>query len=141
MDQPTEPTKTEEKKSTSTNVPADAKWYIVHTYSGHEDRVVKTLKQRIQSLGFENRIFDIIVPKRNTIKVSGGKKESVKEKIFPGYIIVRMVLDNESWLLVRTTQGATGFVGPGNKPPQIPEKEVGGIGVGLFPVPIKLVTP
>src|SRR3989338_4169029 len=124
MDQPTEPTKTEEKKSTSTNVPADAKWYIVHTYSGHEDRVVKTLKQRIQSLGFENRIFDIIVPKRNTIKVSGGKKESVKEKIFPGYIIIRMILDNESWLLVRTTQGVTSFIGTGNKPTPISEKEV-----------------
>ena len=101
-----------------------AKWFIVHTYSGHEDRVTKTLRQRIQSLGFEDRIFDIIVPKRNTIRVSGGKKESVKEKIFPGYIIVRMVLDNESWLLVRTTQGVTSFIGTGNKPTPISEKEV-----------------
>jgi len=103
---------------------SSAKWYIVHTYSGHEDRVTKSLKQRIQSLGFEDRIFDIIVPKRNTIKVSGGKKESVKEKIFPGYIIVRMVLDDESWLLVRTTQGVTSFIGVGNKPTPISEKEV-----------------
>ncbi len=139
MDQPAEPVKTEEKeevkpeetsqpkieeKTMPSNVPKEAKWYIVHTYSGHEDRVTKTLKQRIQSLGFEDRIFDIIVPKRNTIKVSGGKKESVKEKIFPGYIIVRMVLDNESWLLVRTTQGVTSFIGTGNKPTPISEKEV-----------------
>ncbi len=101
-----------------------AKWYIVHTYSGHEDRVVKSLKQRVQSLGFEDRIFDIIVPKRNTIKVSGGKKESVKEKIFPGYILVKMLLDDESWLLVRTTQGVTSFIGAGNKPTPISEKEV-----------------
>lgn len=110
-----------------TSKPSDdgqAKWFIVHTYSGHEDRVSKTLRQRIQSLGFEDRIFDIIVPKRNTIKVSGGKKESVKEKIFPGYIIVRMILDNESWLLVRTTQGVTSFIGTGNKPTPISEKEV-----------------
>lgn len=115
------------KEPTFANVPADAKWYIVHTYSGHEDRVTKTLRQRIQSLGFEDRIFDIIVPKRNTIKVSGGKKESVREKIFPGYIIVRMLLDNESWLLVRTTQGVTSFIGTGNKPTPISEKEVAAI--------------
>jgi len=110
-----------EKKQTSSDL---AKWYIVHTYSGHEDRVVKSLKQRVQSLGFEGRIFDIIVPKRNTIKVSGGKKESVKEKIFPGYILVKMLLDDESWLLVRTTQGVTSFIGAGNKPTPISEKEV-----------------
>ncbi|MBI2049553.1 transcription termination/antitermination factor NusG [Candidatus Roizmanbacteria bacterium] len=100
------------------------KWYIVHTYSGHENKVKKSLNQRIQSLGFEDRIFDIIVPTRNTIKVSQGKKETVKEKIFPGYVLVRMILDNESWLLVRTTQGVTAFIGAGNKPTPISEKEV-----------------
>jgi len=67
------------------------KWYIVHTYSGHENKVKKSLQQRIQSLGFEDRIFEIIVPVRNTIKVSQGKKETVKEKIFPGYVLIRMV--------------------------------------------------
>jgi len=101
-----------------------AKWYIVHTYSGHENKVAKSLQQRIQSLGFENRIFDIIVPTRNTIKVVSGKKESLKEKIFPGYVLVRMILDDETWLLVRTTQGITSFVGAGNKPTPISEKEV-----------------
>lgn len=116
-----EPAKTEEKSS---SIPADAKWYIVHTYSGHEDKVTKSLKQRIQSLGFEDKIFDIIVPTRNTIKVSQGKKESVKEKIFPGYILIRMILNDETWLLVRTTQGVTAFIGAGNKPTPISEKEV-----------------
>jgi len=101
-----------------------AKWYVVHTYSGHENKVAKSLRQRIQSLGFEDRIFDIIVPTRNTVKVQGGKKESVKEKIFPGYVLVRMILDDESWLLVRTTQGITSFIGAGNKPTPISEKEV-----------------
>lgn len=100
------------------------KWYIVHTYSGHENKVKKSLLQRIQSLGFEDRIFDIIVPTRNTIKVSQGKKETVKEKIFPGYVLIRMILDDESWLLVRTTQGVTAFIGAGNKPTPISEKEV-----------------
>jgi transcriptional antiterminator NusG len=102
----------------------DAKWYIVHTYSGHENKVSKSLKQRIESMGFENRIFDIIVPVRDTVKVSQGKKENVKEKIFPGYVLVKMILDDESWLLVRTTQGVTAFIGAGNKPTPISDKEV-----------------
>lgn len=104
-----------------------AKWYIVHTYSGHENKVKKSLHQRIQSLGFKNRIFDIIVPTRNTIKVVSGKKETVKEKIFPGYVLIKMILDDESWLLVRTTQGITTFIGAGNKPTPISEKEVDAI--------------
>ena len=108
-----------------TDLAKDAgKWYIVHTYSGHENKVAKSLQQRIQTLGFENRIFDIIVPTRNTIRVVGGKKETVKEKIFPGYVLIRMILDDETWLLVRTTQGVTSFIGAGNKPSPISEKEV-----------------
>ncbi|PIR80440.1 MAG: transcription termination/antitermination protein NusG [Candidatus Levybacteria bacterium CG10_big_fil_rev_8_21_14_0_10_35_13] len=101
-----------------------AKWYIVHTYSGHENKVAKSLNQRVESMGFENRIFDIIVPTRDTVKVSQGKKENVKEKIFPGYVLVKMILDDESWLLVRTTQGVTAFIGTGNKPTPISDKEV-----------------
>ena len=121
MDQQTVQIEEQKDKKTITQ---DGKWYIVHTYSGHENKVAKSLAQRAQSLGFENRIFDIIVPTRNTIKVSGGKKETVKEKIFPGYVLIRMVLDDESWLLVRTTQGITAFIGSGNKPTPISEKEV-----------------
>lgn len=113
-----------EQKTEDKSASADAKWYIIHTYSGHENKVAKSLKQRIQSLGFEGRIFDIIVPTRSTIKVSQGKKEKVMEKILPGYVLVKMILDDESWLLVRTTQGVTAFVGVGNKPTPISEKEV-----------------
>ena len=113
------------KKVLNSNDPDDpARWYIVHTYSGHENKVARSIKQRVQSLGFENRIFDIIVPTRNTIKVSQGKKETVKEKIFPGYVLVKMTLDDESWLLIRTTQGVTAFIGAGNKPTPISAKEV-----------------
>src|SRR3989339_1518057 len=111
------------KSASKTDIPG-ARWYIVHTYSGHENKVAKSLKQRVQSLGFEDRVFDIIVPTRNTIKVSQGKKETVKEKIFPGYVLIRMILDDESWLLVRTTQGVTAFIGTGNKPTPISDKEV-----------------
>lgn len=119
-----QPLQVEEMIKTTTAASDAAKWYIVHTYSGHENKVAKSLTQRIQSLGFEDRIFDIIVPTRNTIKVSQGKKETVKEKIFPGYVLVKMILDDETWLLVRTTQGITAFIGAGNKPSPISEKEV-----------------
>jgi transcriptional antiterminator NusG len=100
------------------------KWYIIHTYAGHENKVARSLKQRVEANGFESRIFDIIVPVRKTIKVAQGKKEEVEEKIFPGYVLVKMVLDDESWLLTRSTQGVTAFIGAGNKPTPISEKEV-----------------
>src|SRR2546430_17240122 len=70
------------------------KWYIIHTYAGHENKVERSLKQRVESMKFTDRVFDIIVPTRNTIKVSQGKKETVKEKIFPGYVLVKMILDD-----------------------------------------------
>lgn len=126
MDQPITPPPSgpseEEIKQASES--SEAKWYIVHTYAGHENKVARNLKQRLETMGFETRIFDIIVPTRTTIKVSGGKKEEVQEKIFPGYVLVKMILDDESWLLVRTTQGVTAFIGAGNKPTPISEKEV-----------------
>ncbi|MBI4084875.1 MAG: transcription termination/antitermination factor NusG [Candidatus Levybacteria bacterium] len=118
------PPQSEEKKETTHVAPDNAKWYIVHTYAGHENKVATSLRQRVQTMGFTDRIFDIIVPTRSTIKVSQGKKETVQEKIFPGYVIIRMVLDDESWLLVRTTQGVTAFIGAGNKPTPISQQEV-----------------
>ncbi len=103
------------------------RWYVVHTFSGHENRVAATLKQRIESEHLENMIFDILVPTQDKIEIRGGKKETVKEKIFPGYILVKMLLSDESWLAVRTTQGVTSFVGAGNKPTPISEAEVNSI--------------
>jgi len=101
-----------------------AKWYIIHTYAGHENKVERSLKQRIEAMGFKDRVFEIIVPMRNTIKVSQGKKETVKEKIFPGYVLIKMMLDDETWFMIRSTQGVTSFIGAGNKPTPISEKEV-----------------
>jgi transcriptional antiterminator NusG len=106
------------------DAPAEARWYVVHTYSGHENKVSATLKQRIDTMKLEDKIFDIIVPTRNIVTVRHGKKEEQKEKIFPGYILVRMILDDISWLAVRTTQGVTAFVGAGNKPTPISDIEV-----------------
>jgi transcriptional antiterminator NusG len=101
-----------------------AKWYVVHTYSGHENKVAHTLKQRIESEHLEQKILDVLVPMQDKIEIKAGKKATVKEKIFPGYILVKMVLDDQSWLAVRTTPGVTSFVGIGNKPTPISEAEV-----------------
>lgn len=99
-------------------------WYVIHTYSGHENKAASALKQRIETMGLTDKIFEVVVPTRNIVQVRHGKKEEMKEKIFPGYMLVRMSLDDQSWLAVRTTQGVTGFVAAGNKPTPISEKEV-----------------
>ncbi len=112
----------EEIKTDTT--PKPGQWYVVHTYSGHENKASEALKQRIVAMNLGEKIFEIVVPTRNIITVRHGKKEEIKEKIFPGYILVRMKLDDESWLAVRTTQGVTAFVGMGNKPTPISDKEV-----------------
>jgi len=101
-----------------------ARWYVVHTYSGHENKVAAALKQRVESMDQTDLIFEILIPTQNKIKISKGKKQTIAEKIFPGYIIVKMVLTDESWLTVRTTSGVTAFIGIGNKPTPISEKEV-----------------
>lgn len=102
----------------------NARWYVVHTYSGHENKVAVTLKQRVESEHLEEKILDVLVPTQDKIEIKGGKKATIKEKIFPGYILVKMVLDDTSWLAVRTTQGVTSFVGMGNKPTPISDTEV-----------------
>jgi len=120
-------TKEEPQVVLRTDVPENAKWYVVHTYSGHENKVATNLKQRIDTMKLKDQIFDIIVPTRNIVTVKHGKKEEQKEKIFPGYILVRMILNDISWLAVRTTQGVTAFVGTGDKPTPISAPEVAAI--------------
>ncbi len=102
----------------------NAKWYVVHTMSGHEARVSETLRQRVETMGFEKNVFELMVPTQDRVIIRSGKKANVKEKIFPGYLLVKMILDDASWLTVRTTPGITGFVGAGNKPTPLSESEV-----------------
>ena len=117
--------KVEKKKdSEKTFDQTGANWYVVHTYSGHENKVAATLKQKIKASGFEDRIFDIMVPTQEKIEVREGKKVTLQEKIFPGYILVKMKLDDETWHTVRSTAGVTSFVGIGNKPTPLNEAEV-----------------
>lgn len=118
---------TEEKKSTEkveNQTEKKGRWYVIHTQTGHEVKVKQALEQRIKSLGVEDKIFEVIIPTREVVVVKRGKKNKQKEKVFPGYVLIRMILDDDSWLVVRTTEGVTGFVGAGLKPTPISEKEV-----------------
>lgn len=102
----------------------EAKWYVIHTYSGHESRVLAGLKQKVETMKLTDRILEVLIPTQEQIQIRAGKKLQMTEKIFPGYILVRMILDDNSWLAVRTTQGVTGFVGVSNKPTPISDAEV-----------------
>lgn len=100
-------------------------WYAVHTYSGYENAVLRNLKQRIESLGMTGKIFNVVIPTEKKIKVTGGKRATVEEKIYPGYILVDMIVDDESWYIVRNTPRVTGFVGSGVTPVPLSEEEIG----------------
>lgn len=102
----------------------NTKWYVVHTSSGHEARVSETLRQRVESMGLEDKVVELLVPTQDRIVIRQGKKATVKEKIFPGYLLVKMVMDDPTWLAVRTTPGVTGFVGAGKNPSPLSEAEV-----------------
>lgn len=102
-------------------------WYVVHTTSGHEMRVAETLRQRVETMNLQKTIHEILVPTQDRVVIRSGKKATVKEKIFPGYMLVKMILGDNTWLAVRTTPGVTGFVGAGNKPTPLSLKEVSNI--------------
>ncbi len=116
-----------DSQTTQEDPSVGARWYVVHTQSGFEMKAKQSLEQRIITLGLETKIFDIVIPMRDIVTIKSGKKKAVKEKVFPGYILIKMHLDDNSWLAVRTTQGITGFVGVGIKPTPISEKEVSAI--------------
>jgi len=99
-------------------------WYAIHTYSGYENAVVRNLKQRIESLGMENLIFNVLVPKEKKVKVRGGKRVEYEDKIYPGYVLVDMIVTDASWYVVRNTPRVTGFVGSGVNPIPLDKKEV-----------------
>ncbi|MCD6429239.1 transcription termination/antitermination protein NusG [bacterium] len=105
-------------------LPQERRWYAIHTYSGYEDAVAKNLKQRIESLGMEDKIFNVIVPKEKKIKIKNGKRQVVEEKIYPGYVLVEMIVTDDSWYVVRNTPNVTGFVGAGTTPIPISDKEI-----------------
>jgi transcriptional antiterminator NusG len=105
-------------------LPKERRWYVIHTYSGYEDAVARNLKQRIEALGMEDKIFNVLVPKEKKIKIRGGKKEIVEEKIYPGYVFVEMIVTDDSWYVVRNTPNVTGFVGSGTTPIPVSDEEM-----------------
>ncbi|PIZ57476.1 transcription termination/antitermination protein NusG [bacterium (Candidatus Torokbacteria) CG_4_10_14_0_2_um_filter_35_8] len=104
--------------------PKERHWYVLHTYSGYEDNVAANLKQRIESMGMEDRIFQVLVPKEKRIKIKNGKRRTIEERIFPGYVLVEMIVTDDSWYVVRNTPNVTGFVGSGVIPTPISEEEI-----------------
>jgi len=99
-------------------------WYAIHTYVGYENAVARNLKQRIESLGMEDKIFDVVVPTEKRIKIKGGKRVETEEKVYPGYVLVDMIVTDDSWYVVRNTPRVTGFVGSGIHPVPLSKEEV-----------------
>lgn len=114
-----------EKKSLLTlKQSGERNWYVIHTYSGYEEQVADSLKQRIESLGMADKIFDVIVPKEKQIEIRNGKRRTVEKRIFPGYVLVDMIVTDDSWYVVRNTPNVTGFIGFGVRPTPMSKDEV-----------------
>ena len=105
-------------------LPQQKNWYVIHTYSGYEDAVAKNLKQRVDSLDMQDKIFNVTVPKEKKIKIKNGKRKVIEEKIYPGYVLVEMIVTDDSWYVVRNTPNVTGFVGVGTTPVPVSGPEI-----------------
>ena len=117
----------------------NANWYVVHTYSGHENKVKANIEKIVENRGMENEILEVAVPTEEVVEVKNGKKKVKLKKIFPGYVIVKMLMTDESWYVVRNTRGVTGFVGPGSKPIPLTEDEVSNMGIDKKEITIDIV--
>ena len=102
----------------------EKRWYVVHTYSGYENKVKANLEQRVKSMGMEDQIFQVLIPTEKVLEAKAGRRKFVQKKVFPGYVVVEMILNNESWQVVRNTPGVTRFVGAGGKPVPLKEEEI-----------------
>jgi transcriptional antiterminator NusG len=103
---------------------AEPKWYVIHSYSGYENKVRQNLEQRIASMDMQDQIFEVVVPTEEEIEVRDGQRRSYRRRIFPGYVLVKMIMTDDSWSVVRNTPNVTGFVGMGNKPTPLRDEEV-----------------
>lgn len=103
---------------------AQGDWYVVHTYSGYENKIKVDLSKRVESMNMQNKIFDVIIPEAQEVEYKGGKRKVTSRRVFPGYVIVNMIMDEDSWYVVRHTPGVTGFVGSGNKPVPLQDFEI-----------------
>lgn len=106
-----------------------AKWYVVHTYSGHENKVKVNIEKMVENRGMQDKILDIVVPTEDRVEIKDGQRKIKTKKMFPGYVIIKMIVTNETWYLVRNTQGVTGFVGHGSDPIPLTDEEVNRMGI------------
>lgn len=113
------------------------KWYVVHTYSGYENKVSENIQKVIENKQFQDMIFDVSIPTETVVEVDDSSKREVERKLFPGYVLVKMILNEQSWYVVRNTRGVTGFVGPGSKPVALTDEEVSRLGIGSKSVELK----
>lgn len=102
----------------------ERRWYVVHSYSGYENKVKRNLEQRIESMNMRDKIFQVVVPTVEEVELHDGQRRTVERRVFPGYVLVQMIMDDDSWYVVRNTPGVTGFVGIGNKPTPLSQEEV-----------------
>ena len=123
-DEPDEFDETEEEPYVPSPYDRPGRWYVVHTYSGYENKVSSNLKNVIASRGMEDRVYEIVIPMEDVVEVKNGKRVTVPKKVFPGYLLVRTDLDDDTWGAIRNTPGVTGFVGPGTKPTPLSRREV-----------------
>lgn len=107
----------------------EVKWYVAHTYSGHEKKVKANIEKIVENRGMEDVIHEVVVPTEEKVEIKNGKKKVKERKIFPGYVIVKMIMNDESWYVVRNTRGVTGFVGPASKPVPLTDEEVHNMGI------------
>ena len=108
---------------------AEIKWYVVHTYSGHENKVKVNIEKIVENRGMQDLILDVIVPTEDRVEVKEGQRKVKTRKMFPGYVLINMVMNDDTWYVVRNTRGVTGFVGPGSKPVPLSEEEIGMLGI------------
>lgn len=113
-------------------------WYVVHTYSGYENKVKVNLEKTVENRGLQDLILEVKVPMEKTIEIKNGKRKDVDRKLFPGYVLVKMVMTDETWYVVRNTRGVTGFVGPGSKPIPLTNEEIRFMGVENVPIKIDI---
>ena len=116
-----------ERKFLTLKQSGERSWYVIHTYSGYEEQVAGALKQRIESLAMQDKIFDVVVPKEKQIEIKNGKRKIVEKRIFPGYVLVDMIVTDDSWYVVRNTPNVTGFIGFGVRPTPMSMEEIGRI--------------
>ncbi len=108
---------------------AEASWYVVHTYSGYENKVKANIEKTIENRHLEDQILEVRVPMQDVVEIKNGRKQTVQKKMFPGYVLLNMVMNDDTWFVVRNTRGVTGFVGPGSKPVPLTENEMFNLGV------------